>query len=79
MKKVNNFLNILIGAFAGSFIGHGIFVYWNFKTHPDLYAMQAVPWYTSVLISGAVTLAVIAVAVAAKILIKKYAAKHNTN
>ncbi len=76
MKKLNNFLNILIGAFVGVFVGRGIYVYWDFKTHPDLYAVQSAPWYTSILVSGAVTLAVVVVAVIAKIIIKKYAAKH---
>ncbi len=76
MKKLNNFLNILIGAFVGVFVGRGIYVYWDFKTHPDLYAVQSAPWYTSVLVSGAVTLAVVVVAVIAKIIIKKYAVNH---
>ena len=40
MKKLNNILNVIIGAFVGVFIGHGIYVVWNFKTRPELYAMQ---------------------------------------
>ena len=47
MKKVNNVLNIIIGSFVGVFIGHGLYVLWNFKTRPELYAMQSAPWYTS--------------------------------
>ncbi len=76
MKKLNTFLNILIGAFLGVFIGHGVYVYWDFKTHPDLYAAWSAPWYTSILVYGAFTLAVVAAAVIAKIIIKRYAAKH---
>ncbi len=75
MKRLNQFLNILIGAFVGVFIGHGIYVYWDFKTHPDLYAAWSAPWYTSILVYGAFTLVVVVVAVIAKIIIKKYARK----
>ena len=50
MKKLNHILNIIIGAFVGVFIGHGIYVYWDFKTHPDLYAVRSAPWYTNILV-----------------------------
>ncbi len=75
MKRLNQFLNILIGAFVGVFIGHGIYVYWDFKTHPDLYAAWSAPWYTSILVYGAFTLIVVVVAVIAKVIIKKYTKK----
>ncbi|MCD8067258.1 MAG: hypothetical protein LUE06_02520 [Oscillospiraceae bacterium] len=76
MKKLNIFLNILIGAFVGVFVGHGIYVCWDFKTHPDLYAAWSAPWYTSILAYGAAALAVVVVAVVAKIVIKKYGSEH---
>ena len=76
MKKLNNFLNILIGTFIGVFIGHGIYVYYDFKTHPALYAMNSAPWYTSILVYGIFTLVVILVVIIAKILIKRYVTKH---
>ncbi|MCD8144014.1 MAG: hypothetical protein LUD79_01525 [Oscillospiraceae bacterium] len=75
MKKLNNFLNILIGAFVGVFIGHGIYIYLDFKTHPDLYAMQSAPWYTSIFVYGAVALTVVLVAVVVKIIIRSCAGK----
>ena len=33
LKKLNRILNIVIGSFIGVFIGHGIYVYWDYKTH----------------------------------------------
>ena len=59
MKKMNTVLNIVMGGFAGVFLGRGLFVIWNFRTHPDLYAMQSAPWYTSILVEGALTLVVL--------------------
>ena len=46
LRKLNCFLNIVIGSFIGVFIGFGIYKFWHFKTYPNLYAMQSAPWYT---------------------------------
>ena len=71
LKKLNQILNTIIGAFVGVFIGHGIYVFWDFKTHPDLYAMQSAPWYTSILLYGIVTVVVLIAAVIIKLIIRQ--------
>lgn len=71
LKKLNYILNIVIGSFIGVFIGHGIYVYWDYKTHPDLYAMQSAPWYTCVFVYGIVTLILLVVFAVAKSIIRK--------
>ena len=71
LKKLNYFLNIIIGSFIGVFIGHGIYVFWDYKTHPDLYAMQSALWYTSIFVNGIVTFILLAVVVIAKLIIRK--------
>lgn len=71
MKKLNTLLNTIIGAFIGAFIGYGIYVIWDFKTHPELYAMQSAPWYTGILVYGIATLVVVSVSLIIKIIIKK--------
>ena len=53
LRKLNCFLNIVIGSFIGVFIGFGIYKFWHFKTYPNLYAMQSAPWYTELLLDGA--------------------------
>ena len=70
MKKLNNILNVIIGAFVGVFIGHGAYVFWSFKTRPELYAMQSAPWYTSILIYGVFSLVVLLVCIVIKAIIK---------
>ncbi len=70
LKKANPILNTIIGAFVGVFIGHGIYVFWDFKTHPDLYAMQSAPWYTSILLYGIVTAIVLVTAIIIKLVIR---------
>ena len=53
LRKLNCFLNIVIGSFIGVFIGFGIYKFWHFKTYPNLYVMQSAPWYTELLLDGA--------------------------
>lgn len=75
MKKWNNTLNIIIGSFVGVFIGRVIYTLWDFKTHPELYAIQSAPWYTSILVNGVFTLVVLLVCVVIKAIIKHKAKK----
>ena len=70
MKKLNQILNVIIGAFVGTFIGRGIYVVWNFNTHPELYAMYSAPWYTSILVDGAFTVVVLLICFVIKAIIK---------
>jgi len=72
MKKVNQIINTIIGAFAGVFVGHGIYVIWDYNAKPELYAMQSAPWYTSILMYGLVTLIVFAVCILLKIVLKYF-------
>lgn len=71
LKRVNQGLNFVIYGFLGAFTGHGIFVYWDYKTHPVLYAMQSAPWYTRILLDAAVTVVVVAIAIVAKLIIRR--------
>lgn len=71
LKRMNQILNIIMGSFFGVFIGHGIYVYWDFRRHPDLYAMQSAPWYTGIMIYGMCTLVVLVVCFILKLIIQK--------
>lgn len=71
MKKINQILNIIMGAFVGVFIGHSVYKFWDYRTHPDLYAMQSAPWHTSILIYGIFTIIVLLVILILKLIIKK--------
>lgn len=71
LKRLNQIINISIGSFIGVFIGHGIYVFWDYRGRPDLYAMQSAPWYTSIIVYGLVMLVLLTVAVIAKFIIGK--------
>lgn len=70
MKKVNQILNIIIGSFIGVFIGYAIYVVWNYKTHPEFYAMQSAPWYTGILVYGMFTVILEVVCLITKLFIR---------
>ena len=63
LRKLNCFLNIVIGSFIGTFIGAGIYKFWHFKTYPNLYAMQSAPWYTALQLYGAMVAFVVVVCI----------------
>lgn len=73
LKKLNHVLNIIMGAFVGVFIGYAIYVVWDYNAHPQLYAVQSAPWYTSILVYGVCTLAVLLVCLVVKALIRQKA------
>ena len=70
-RKINTFLNCAIGAFMGVFIAESISTYWDYKTHPKIYEVTSAPWYTSILLFGIITLAIILIALAIKLIIRR--------
>lgn len=71
MKRLNQILNVIIGVFVGVFIGYGIYKFWDFNSHPDLYSMQSAPWYTDIILQGIITVIVVVIASVIKLIIKK--------
>lgn len=71
LKKFNSLLNSIICCFIGVFIGRSIYTYWDYRVHPDLYAVTSFPWYTSLQIFGAIVAIVVVIAVILKFIIRK--------
>lgn len=76
LKHISQILNIIMCVSFGVFIGHGIYVYWDFQAHPNLYAMQSAPWYTSIQIYGIITLIILLVCSVLKVIIWNYHRKN---
>lgn len=70
MKKLSTILNTIMGACVGVFIGHSIYIAYDFKKYPEIYAMQSAPWYSSILVYETFTLAVLLICVVIKAIIK---------
>jgi hypothetical protein len=58
-NRTSSILNTIMGSNVGVFIGHTIFKYIDYRNNPQRYIIQSAPWYTSVIIYGAVTLSII--------------------
>lgn len=69
-KKLNSFLNILMGSSVGVFLGHGLYLWWDHQARPGLYAMQSAPWYTGIFVYGGVMAAILAAGLCIKIWIR---------
>jgi len=60
MRKLYDFLGIAVWSFVGVFLGSSIYTFYDYKTHPGLYAMQSAPWYLSIQVRAVFTLALVA-------------------
>ena len=79
MKRLHTLLNIMMGAFAGVFLGHSAYVVWQYKTHPQVYALWSAPWYTSILVYGTLTLGVEGICALLKALLKHFERRRRTD
>lgn len=71
MKKLNTFLNILMGSFFGVFIGNLIANYKNYQQFSEIYdATNSAPWYYGSLSSLVLFIAVVFVSVVIKLIIR---------
>lgn len=71
MKQLNQILTIVMSAFTGAFLGHGLYLYWDFRTHPALYEMQSAPWYARLFVPCGVLVTVLLVGTVLKLVILK--------
>lgn len=71
LKRINEIMNIVIGAAIGVFIGCGLYKFLDFKRHPELYVMQSAPWYTQLVPWGGVTIGIIIIAAITKLICRK--------
>lgn len=62
MRKLYDLLGIAVWSFVGVFLGSSIYTFYDYKTHPGLYAMQSAPWYLSIQVRAVFTLALVAAA-----------------
>ena len=71
MKRLYATLKLFLGCSIGVFLGRCIYLYFDFKAHPDLYAMQSAPWYQPLKVQGLVTAGIAVIVLAAMWLVRK--------
>lgn len=70
MKRLNQILNIVIGANLGVFAGNALFLYFDWRAHPELYAMNSTPWYAGLVVYGVVAAVAILISLVIKAIIR---------
>lgn len=70
MLRTNRLLNIIIASTIGVFIGSALYRYADYRIRPELYEIQSAPWYTSIIVRGLATSAIILVALGLKLGLK---------
>ncbi len=58
-NQIPDFFNLAISFFVGLFGGYAITEVRHFILSPDQYISQSAPWYSSILLYGAITLGVV--------------------
>lgn len=71
MKKLYNILKIMLWCFIGVFFGSSFFTWYDYKTHPEIYAAQSAPWYLGIKINAIFTLIVVIVILTVMWIIRK--------
>lgn len=70
-QKLIGFLNVLMGACFGGFLGLSAYRLWDYHAHPDYYVMQSAPWYTSIIVWGIGAAVVITVSAIIRVLLNR--------
>ena len=76
VSTINQVLNVIVGSSIGVLIGHGLFVFIDFKKYPEMYAMQGAPWYSSILTYAVFTTVIVGVALIIKGIVFFLNSKH---
>lgn len=61
MEKLHKLLKIAIWCVIGVFIGTSIYQYYDYYTHPGLYALTSAPWYLGIQIAGIFTVIIVSI------------------
>ena len=71
MKKINNFINILICTSLGLWVIQALLSYNNYTRHVELYAANGWFWYDDVLLWGKFIIPIVVTCLIAKFVIHK--------
>mgnify|MGYP003220898395 CR=1 FL=1 len=71
VKKLYNFLNILMWCVIGAFVGTSIYTYYEYCRYPGLYEMRSAPWYLSVEVNAIFAAIVVVVILVIRALLKR--------
>ncbi len=71
MKKAREFCKLFMWTSIGGFIGKALHVYFYYKKNPGLLELISAPWYAELLIPLTITVALVAVLIVIRVILKK--------
>ena len=71
LKALDFILNIVMVLSVGLLFCYGVYRFWDYKTHPELYIPYSAPWYLPVQIYGILTAVILVVLFAIKSGVRK--------
>ncbi len=71
MKQLNRVLNCIIGGLLGTFLGRGIWLFWDYRINPEIYALYSAPWYYELIFYGITVTALSCIILTVKYILRK--------
>ena len=71
MKKEIQYLNCIMGAFIGVFIGRTVSITWNYSRYPERFLASSAPWYSGIVMHAGFTLVALIVCLIIRVLLKR--------
>lgn len=71
LRKLDIILSVIEVSFISIFIGHFLFRFIDYITHPEYYAVMSAPWYTSVILVGILSFCILLFVFISKWLIRR--------
>ena len=78
LKKMKHIMYIVIGATVGVYLGNVLFVWFDYRNNPGLYAMYSAPWYTKIIADSVICGVILLIAIAIQCFIT-YKMNHKTD
>ncbi len=76
MKRAKQLLNIAVSVTVGVYLGSWLFLWWDYRVHPELYALNSAPWYVRMISGTAIAAGLICLEVAVFLLARRIIKKH---
>ena len=71
LKWINHVFHILVVCVISIYAGYGVYLFWDYKTHPQYYFAQSAPWYTGIQVYGVLIAVILLVLFLIKVIIRK--------
>ncbi len=73
MRRLQIGLTAMIVSILASFSGYTAYSFWHYLTYPEVHLAESAPWYTGVILYGAIALLTIIICTLLKLILRRAA------